>query len=269
MAGIKQRVLGALRDAGLLMPADRLRYRWMARRARAHRAAFSTTHPGVALPPDDVAYDAYGMLDWNFYWGFGDLAARFFAERIVAHARSGRVLEWGCGPARIIRHLPQKLGPDWDVHGCDVNQRTIEWCAASLPGITFTAHEANPPLPFPSQSFDCIYAVSVFTHLPDAAHAAWARELRRIIKPGGLLMCTMNGDAARPLLLPREARCYDRDELVVRGGVSNGTRCYLAFHPPRYVRHELLREFEIREQVPAPNLLGARQDVWIATSLPL
>jgi hypothetical protein len=104
----------------------------------------------------------------------------------------------------------------------------------------------------------------VFTHLPEDAHMAWACELRRVLKPGGLLCCTLNGDASRALLMPSEQADYDAGRIVVRGGVSRGTRCFLAWHPPAYVRGALLRDFRVLEHLPAPNLFGERQDVWIA-----
>jgi len=36
----------------------------------------------------------------------------------------------------------------------------------------------------------------VFTHLDDAASAAWRAELARVLAPGGLLIATLHGDTA-------------------------------------------------------------------------
>ena len=261
---MKQDALHLLRRLRLLPVAEAARYRWAALRGRAGRRDFERRHPSVALPPDDVAYDAYGMLHWDFYWGFGELAAAFIADRISPGRSGGRVLEWGCGPARIVRHLPARLGSAWAVHGTDANEKTIAWCSAHMPGVAFESNAAEPPLPFSSSHFDAVYAVSVFTHLSADLHHKWIRELGRVLKPGGLLICTLNGEASRSLLLPFEARAYDGGELVVRGDVAGGTRCFVAYHPPRFVRQQLLREFDIQEHIPAPNLLGERQDIWIA-----
>jgi SAM-dependent methyltransferase len=261
---VKQRTLQLLRRARLLGLAEAARFRWLSRGSAERRAAFARAWGNEPLPPDDIAYDAYGSLDWEFYWAFGRLIGGHLAERLRAHAPGGRVLEWGCGPARIVRHLPALLGPAWEVHGADANAATIRWCAAHLPAIRFADNGAMPPLPFPADHFDGIYAVSVFTHLPEEAHGAWVRELRRVLKPGGLLVCTLNGDASSALLVPAEQRTYDAGGIVVRGGVSGGTRCFLAWHPPAYVTASLLRDFDILEHLPAPNLFGERQDVWVA-----
>ena len=261
---VKQHAVQLLRRARLLEIADAARFHWLARGSGVRRKAFAREWGDAPLPPENLAYDAYGSLDWDFYWGFGRLIAGFLAERFRAHAPAGRVLEWGCGPARIVRHLPALLGPAWEVHATDTNQATIRWCAEHLPDVRFAQNGALPSLPFADNRFDCAYSVSVFTHLPEEAQAAWADELRRVLRPGGLLVCTLNGDASRALLMPSEQREYDAGRIVVRGGVSGGTRCFLAWHPPAFVRCELLRAFEILEHLPAPNLFGERQDVWIA-----
>jgi SAM-dependent methyltransferase len=264
---VKQHALQWLRRAGLLETADAARFRWLARDSGACRTAFTRTFGDAPLPPDDLAYDAYGTLDWTFYWGFGKLIAEFLAPRFRAHTDgAGHVLEWGCGPARIIRHLPARLGPEWRVSGSDVNPATIRWCAANLPGIAFAQNGAEPPLAFDAASFDCAYAVSVFTHLSADLQRRWAADLGRVLKPDGLLICTLNGDASRSLLTSAEQDAYDRGEPVVRGDVTGGTRCYVAYHPPAFVRNDLFREFEIVEHLPAPNVFGERQDLWIAKS---
>jgi SAM-dependent methyltransferase len=261
---VKQSVLHWLRRARLLELADAARFRWLALRAAGARAEFAARNPGVALPPDDIAYDAYGMLHWDFYVGFGQLAATFLADQIRARTAPGRVLEWGAGPARIVRHMPDLLGEGWEVFATDANARTVAWCSSHLPRIRFALNAMAPPLDFPQGHFTAIYVVSVFTHLSEPLHRAWVAELRRRLAPGGTLIVTLNGDAARPLLLPFERDRYDAGGLVVRAGVTNGTRCYLAYHPPRYVRDHLLSGFEVRDHLPAPNLFGERQDIWIA-----
>src|SRR3954452_2592824 len=163
---VKQQALHFLRRAGLIGIADFARFRWVSRGSGARRAAFARRWGGEPLPPEDIAYDAYGSLDWDFYWGFGRLIGGFLAERIRGFGEGGRVLEWGCGPARIVRHLPALLGPSWDVHASDVNPKTVRWCADHLPAIDFAQNSALPPLPFNAGHFDFVYSVSVFTHLP-------------------------------------------------------------------------------------------------------
>lgn len=45
---------------------------------------------------------------------------------------------------------------------------------------------------FPDESFDRVVSISVFEHIPEAALAGILNETRRILKPGGLLVLTID-----------------------------------------------------------------------------
>ncbi len=94
--------------------------------------------------------------------------ARFVAGLVRAHLDrpSPRICEWGCGPARTIRHLAGELADRTPVlFGTDYNSETIAWCRRNIAGVTFEVNGLEPPLPFPAAWFDAVYALSVFTHL--------------------------------------------------------------------------------------------------------
>jgi SAM-dependent methyltransferase len=259
----KQTALHLLRRLGLLEFAEAARFLWKARASQRMRDAFAESHPGVALPPDEVAYDAFGTLDWETYWNNGRETAAYLAAIITVIGAKGRVLEWGCGPARTVRHL-SKLLPGWDVFGSDYNETTIRWCARHIPEVQFARNDLVPPLPFEPDYFDCVYSVSVFTHLSEAQHYAWAAELRRVVKPGGILICTTHGDATRAWLRAHERGRYDAGDLVIRGSVTEGRRLFLAYHPERFVRDELLTGFDVLRHCPAWQGPIGVQDLWLA-----
>jgi hypothetical protein len=63
--------------------------------------------------------------------------------------RSGKnltILAWGCGPGRIIRHMPDLFDESGQCHGTDYNFRSIAWCRENLPGIQFAINDLKPPL---------------------------------------------------------------------------------------------------------------------------
>jgi len=78
--------------------------------------------------------------------------------------------------------------------GTDANPKPIEWDRQNLPCIEFNHNELQPPLSYKNQSFDLIYALSVFTHIPLAWQGAWLDELHRVLRPGGYLLCTFHGE---------------------------------------------------------------------------
>jgi SAM-dependent methyltransferase len=265
---VKQRLVALLRRARLLETVDRLRYHRTRWKARPKREAFAREHGAEPLPPDDLAYDAYGMLDWPVYWSSGREIAthlRAILVREVAGPGPRRVLEWGCGPARIVRHLPALLEGDgeWGIFGSDFNHETVGWCRRHIGGVTFVENRLEPPLAFPAASFDAVYCISVLTHLSEAMHRAWVGELARVLRPGGVLVASLHGDTTRDRLLPHERRRYDDGHLVVRGHLTEGRRTYVAYHPPAFVRAVLFRDLEVvgHQVTPVPSLYF--QDLWI------
>jgi SAM-dependent methyltransferase len=265
---MKYHLLNAGRSLGLLPMLDRVALLRGRARAAARNRAFRRAHPGFALPPQDLAFDAYHKIDWRDYHDGGRAHAALFATIIKDHLpgdRPLRVLEWGCGPGRLIRHMPALLGDRAaDVTGTDYNPATIAWCKAKLPGIDFALNALAPPLPFADASFDAIYCFSVFTHLSEAMHHAWIAELQRLLRPGGLLIATTHGDRHRYLLTARaEAEAYARGQFVAQSGFEEGKKYYFAFHPPTWVRGTLLAGFERVERIdPGPDA-GLIQDVWV------
>jgi SAM-dependent methyltransferase len=102
------------------------------------------------------------------------------------------VLEFGCGSARVLRHFRYIEG--LRLAGTDANPTPIEWDRKNLHGIEFSHNRLQPPLSYKDGSFDLIYAISVFTHIPLVWQQAWLDELNRVLRPGGYLLCTVHGD---------------------------------------------------------------------------
>ena len=116
----------------------------------------------------------------------------------------GRVLDFGCGCGRVLRHL-HRAWPNAQLFGSDVDEELVGWVRKRLHGVAhFHVNNFLPPCQFGSQSFDVVYAVSVFTHMDKKAQSAWLNEFSRIIKPGGLLLLTVH-----PLGQDEELRHWD------------------------------------------------------------
>ncbi len=125
-------------------------------------------------------------------------------EHISFNVRTvGAVLELGCGTARLIRHFRCLDGVR--LVGTDLNPEMIEWCSQNVPGIEFHCNDLQPPLPLPSDaSFDLILASSVFTHIPRELQRPWLREMKRLLRPSGVFLCTVLGSRAKRTLLSPE-----------------------------------------------------------------
>lgn len=261
----KEALVAVLRRFHLLRFADGAKLKYLSWRNRRRRSTYAARHPDFALPPDDLAYDAYGSIDWEAYRSFGHETAEWIASLIRRHAWGDRldVLEWGCGPGRVIRHLPDLLGNRATVHGVDYNPRTIDWCRRKLSDVRFETNTLDPPLPYARESFDAIYAISVFTHLSATRHDSWMRELQRVLRPGGLLVLTTQGHVFRDRhLTPDEAARFDAGRLVTRERFPEGKKFFSAFHSPEYVRAQLVEGLDEVEYRPGEEG-GFSQDVWV------
>lgn len=260
-ARLKQRIVAVARGARLLRPAEALKYLWECYRVRRKNAFFVAQHPGFTPPPPDVAFDAYANTDWTAYDATGREHAGVVAGLIERHAKDfpTRICEWGCGPARVLRHLRECLGArSVELFGFDYNARSNDWCRENIANVAFRTNLLAPPLPCEADAFDCLYAISVLTHLSREMRFRWIAELSRVVRPDGLIIVTTHGDACRNQLLPHERRQYDRGEMVVRGNFDEGRRLYVAYQPPSFMRANLLRDLRILSH----GLLGV-QDVWI------
>jgi SAM-dependent methyltransferase len=113
--------------------------------------------------------------------------------------RDKRVLDFGCGAGRTLRHFlgEAEQGELW---GTDIDARSIAWVQDNLcPPLHALRCGSAPPLQFEGSSFDLVWAISVFTHLTDQS-LAWLAELHRVLKPEGLLMASYTGRWSSELL---------------------------------------------------------------------
>jgi len=265
---LRQQGITLLRNLGLLPMADEIRFWFKVRQDRKRNKAFAASLPTDVFPPARISYDAYGMVDYENYSNSGRRSAEVLLELMFGHVerKGARILEWGCGPGRIVRQFARLgRGSEMEVFATDYNRTSIEWCKSAIPGVTFAMNGLDPPLPFPDGFFDVIYSSSVFTHLPEEDHYAWLKENFRVVKGAGLVIFTTQGDRMKYKLLPAEARRYEAGELVVRMARVKGSRAYSAFQSPAFVRDKFVPSIPgakvIRHETELP--LAGIQDIWV------
>lgn len=223
---------------------------------------------GLPFPPKDLIHAVAGTKDCAWFWEGGRLGARalveLLARRKLVLADFPRILDFGCGCGRVIRHVAP-LATESRVHGTDYNPALVRWCRSSLSLAKFSRNHLAPPTRYADGAFDLIYAFSVFTHLSERLQHAWLAELRRITRPGGWIVITTHGDRYLDRLADEDRSRFERGETVVWSGESEGKNRCAAFHPPAYVRDKLVPAagLSVMEFVPEGALGNPQQDAWL------
>ena len=149
------------------------------------------------LPPIELAArvgPGLGADTFDAYLNEG-AAVRTRIEALLPAAWSfegKRVLDFGCGSARVLRHFLDEAGSA-EFWGCDIDGPSIDWIRANLsPPLHCFRNDHAPPLALAEGSMDLVWATSVFTHISDL-WADWLLELHRILADDGLLIATFLG----------------------------------------------------------------------------
>ena len=260
-----QRIQFILRTVGLLNFVEKLRFILSVLINARENRRFKIKNPNYKLPSQYLAYDAYSAPDWNFYKISGEktaLALSKIAKHQLKNSHSMNVLEWGCGPARVVRHIHNTFGSDSKVYGCDYNAGSIKWCRRHIPDVTFVLNDLLPPLPFESSKFDFVYAISVFTHLSESVSKKWIDELFRVTRPGAVLVISTNGDSRMRFLLPHELSDYKEDGIVIRDKFEEGKKMFFACHSSKYLKEILFKDFTVLDCLPE-KFPYTGQDMWV------
>lgn len=261
---MKKLIKRILRVFRLMFLADKIRFEWMKVKNRKVNSSFIKDYPDVVLPPDYMMYESF-QLDYSRYFLNGKKTTQWLVDLVSPYSSLNQadVLDWGCGPGRLIRHLPELLKEARSFTGTDYNSETIKWCQNHLKGMKFTRNDLMPPLSFEEGSFDLVYGISIFTHLSKAAHETWLNELHRVLRQNGILFLTLHGDVFMDKLEKSEQEVFRQNQLVVRGQVKEGHRTFIAFHPPEYVK-KWTSDFTLLRHIPGESEKGnPAQDVWI------
>jgi SAM-dependent methyltransferase len=117
-----------------------------------------------------------------------------FALRRAGLSRTAklRVLDFGCGPGHIWDHI-RRRGVPWRYTGLDFSADSVaalQRRAAGETGFEGAVVASGLPCSLPSGHFDAVLLFEVVEHLTDDRLEGTIQEIRRLLKPGGLLVVT-------------------------------------------------------------------------------
>jgi SAM-dependent methyltransferase len=225
------------------------------------------------LPTESLRQRVHGAADVESFLEVG----RQCAQDIVAGLkRIGRapdsfesVLDFGCGCGRVLRWLKPEF-TSAQIFGADIDRQALAWCGKHLPGIAWSVNAGLPPTGYAAQSFDLVYAISVFSHLDEDFQFYWLNELRRITKPDGIVLLSIHGSFYLDNLeAAMVAEIKAKGMLFV---VSDGWKkifpdwYQIALHTKEYVLDKYARYFDVLDYIPGG--MNGAQDLVILRRRP-
>jgi SAM-dependent methyltransferase len=165
------------------------------------KAVFDASLLSAPLPDVANIHRVSGpMSDALQYLVFGattfhqlDLIARRYAGRPIAEL--GTVLDWGVGCGRVLRQILESgQGRAGRTIGLDIDEVNVGWCAENLAAHGDFGVLSLDGFELEERSVDFLYGISVMTHLTEHHQLMWLDQIRRILKPGGLAVLSINGE---------------------------------------------------------------------------
>ncbi|MGA2435137.1 MAG: methyltransferase domain-containing protein [Bryobacteraceae bacterium] len=210
----------------------------------------------VPLPPARLRYRVGESANAETFIAVGESASRAIESAAESVGRPletcETVLDFGCGCGRTLAWLIERR-PAVEFHGADVDSEAIEWCRGNFPPAKFAVGAPLPPTPYADASFDLIYAISVFTHLGEEHHRLWLAELRRILRPSGILLITVHGERERKVLSSMQTAQLEAEGFLfassrkLRGILPDWYQT--TFQTREYLDRALSRDFNVRSYI--------------------
>lgn len=180
-------------------------------------------------PQDEIYtpgyYDRIGALEHTHWWHLG---AQRVAKTLLASVRTPSfpsVLDAGCGTGGMMAWAQAELGAV-SLSGVDVSSDAVRTCAGRDPTWSVQLGSVMD-MPLPDARFDLVICNDVIQHLPtDGGDLTALKEIRRVLKPGGLLILRTNsrqGMGQDPTAQDHDYKRYVRQEvidLMAQGGFA-------------------------------------------------
>jgi SAM-dependent methyltransferase len=133
---------------------------------------------------------------------------------LVGPPAGQRLLDVGCGVGLTDGLLVDHVG---SLQGIDVSQESVAQAAETNPAARYTSFD-GVSFPLADGSVDLAFAICVLHHVEPDARDAFAAELRRVVRPGGIVI-VFEHNPINPLTRVAVSRCeFDENVTLSRLG---------------------------------------------------
>jgi len=162
---------------------------------------------GDAILKTIEAYESFSEEDMKDYFDFEGV--RCFAEFFRENLNGRNVLDVGCGPGRDAKYFSEN---GLDVTGIDLADNFLTIASRMAPKAQFISMDMRK-LDFADSSFDGAWINSSFLHIPKKESKSTLSELKRILKPDGLMFLAVKEGKEECFVDSRFYAFYERNEL--------------------------------------------------------
>ena len=165
------------------------------------------------------------------------------AVRAAGGAGKLRLLDVACGTGRTLHQLAV-AHPELRLYGVDLSPAYVRLARRRLPDVALVVENAEA-MPFADAAFDVVTSVYLFHELPRNTRRAVAREMFRVVRPGGTVVIEDSAQLAESAEIASALRAFPGE-----------------FHEPFYDDYleddlaELLREVGFSIESAAPEFVA-------------
>ncbi len=153
--------------------------------------------------------DFSGLPHSFFMRAKAGLLRELIAQRLGT--KKPAMLDVGCGVGSFHPMLRGMVG---SLSGIDVSPASIEQARIDNPDADYRSFDGRS-FPFPAGSFELATAICVLHHVQPAEWTDFINEMRRVVRPGGLV-CIIEHNPFNPLTRLAVSRCeFDRDAVLL------------------------------------------------------
>jgi SAM-dependent methyltransferase len=186
----------------------------------------------------DAVQDSIGFIGQDHtYFMAAKVRHLLRLANTLGDTRGLSALDIGCGTGETDELIGRAFG---QLHGIDVSEPVLRTAAETNPHVDYQAYDGER-LPFADDSVDLAFAICVIHHVPRMQWFDFAREMGRVVRPGGLVAIfehnpynPLTRRAVNNCPFDEEAELLSRRQGVALVGAANAKvvdRRYILFFP--------------------------------------
>ncbi len=181
--------------------------------------------------------------------------------------RQVQLLEFASGYGMVTRHI-RNVMPRCSTTSCDIHPQAVQFIREKL-ATEAVLSASKPEDIFLDKTFDVVFALSFFSHMPKDTFSRWLEQLASFVKPEGYLIFTTHG--LRSLRSFRMNFKFDEEGFYFRSTSEqmdlSAKEYGSTFVTPQYVIGRLAQMTNLPLQYFREGYWWGHQDVYVAKAV--